>query len=111
MCHQSSAPIERAYEPLEIGTALEAIGRLRPKPQSFRGTADTLWLEIGALEQNPGARLADFAVLGAHDAGDADRAVRVGDDQHVGVESTNDAIQCHARLCRSCHTDDDAALV
>ncbi len=63
---------------------LEAQAGLAAQRVAESGAADRDRIEHGRLHDHRGRRVRHLAVCAAHDAGDADRAARVGDDQRVG---------------------------
>ena len=64
-------------------------------------------LEVRRLEQDVGRRLADLRLLAAHDPGERDRALAVGDHQVGRLELPVDAVERAQRLARPRAPHDD----
>ena len=85
---------QRRDLPAAIDRALETVAGLAAQPQPARGARDRHRLEVGALEHDRAGGVADFRVQPAHDAGDRQRLLRVGDQQVGRLERA--AARCRA---------------
>ena len=73
------------------------------------GAVDAVRLEVRRLEQDGRGRLADLGLLAAHDPGERDGALGVGDHEVVGGERARDAVERRQLLARPGAPDDDLA--
>ena len=73
-------------------------------------TPDVRRVEVRRLEEQVDRRTGDFAVLAAHDAGQGDGLLGVGDDQHVGVELPGLAVDGGDPFVGARAPNDDAVL-
>ena len=105
--HELGGAIVGGHQPLDVGAALEAIGRVGPQPERARGPPDRGRIEVGALEEHAGGALADLRVLAAHHTGQADGALGIGDDQHRAVERAGLAVEGREPLAGRRPADDD----
>ena len=71
--------------------------------------ADAPRLEGGALEGDRRRRRTDLGVLATEDPGDAERALRVGDDERAVGKDPVDAVERAQRLASSCRPRDEEA--
>ena len=68
-------------------------------------------LEVRRLEQHRRGRLADLGLLAAHDPGERDRALAVGDHQIGRRQVALDAVERPQALALACAADDDPPAV
>ena len=94
-----------------VDALLPAVRALGAQPQALRGAEEAIWLEVRRLEKDVGRRLADLAVLAAHDPGERDRLGCVRDDQVLRLELPVDAVEGPQLLARLRAPDDDLAPV
>ena len=92
---------------LDVGPALEAISGVGLEVEGARRASGRARIEVRALEEHARGGVGDLAVLAPHDAGQADRALRVGDDAHRGVEGARLAVQGDEALAGARAADDD----
>ena len=85
-----SMPLSAA---LTSAPALEARGRLCLECEFLAGSADAPGIEERAFEHDGFRRAAHFGNAATHDAGHSLRFVGVGDDQHLRIERTIDAVE------------------
>ncbi len=78
---------------VDVRAALEARGRFCLEPQLLAGPADALGIEERAFEHDGLRRAAHFGKAATHDAGHGLRFIGVGDDQHLRIEGTIDAVE------------------
>ena len=64
-------------------------------------------LEVRGLEQDVGRLVADLGLLAAHDPGERDRALGVGDHEVARLELAVDAVERAQLLARPRPADDD----
>ena len=72
---------------------------------------DAVRLEVRRLEEHRRRRLADLGLLAAHDPGERDGAVGVGDHEIVGDELARDAVERRQLLAGRGAANDDLAAV
>ena len=89
---------------------LEAEARVRPERVAEGRPPDADRVEDGRLDDDLGRPLPDLGAGAAHDAGDADRAGRVGDEQRLGVEVADDVVERLEALAGGRPADDDPAV-
>ena len=70
----------------EIDPAFETIAGVARETETPRLALDDGRIPEGAFEQHAGRRIADPGVLAAHDAGEAQRLFRIGDEQQIELE-------------------------
>ena len=75
-----------------------------------RGARDRDRVEVGGLDHDAGRGVAQLGVLAAHDAGDADGATVVGDDQVGLVQRAHDVVERGDGLARLRLAHHDRAL-
>ena len=92
--------VERALEPV-AGRAEQAQGPRRP-PDRHR-------VEARRLDQHVRRLRVDLGVEAPHHPGQADRALGVGDDQHLGGQLVRLVVDRRQRLARAAPADDDLA--
>ena len=95
---------------LGVDAALVALGRLGRQLVPADAAPDGGRVEVRGLDDDVGGVLVDLDVGGAHHAGDADRAVVVGDEQVVGVEGADDVVERGDLLAGLGPADDDVAM-
>ena len=71
---------------VRVDALLPAVRALGAQRMPLGAAQDADRLEVGGLEQDVRRRLPDLGVLAAHDPGERDRALGVGDDEILGVE-------------------------
>jgi hypothetical protein len=96
---------------VRVDALLPAVRALGAQAQALGGAEDPGRLEVRSLQQDLGRGLADLGRLAAHDPGQGDGAVGVGDHQVVGLELPLDAIEGADRLARLGPPDDDPPAV
>ena len=69
---------------------------------------DPEWLEVGRLEEHLGRLVGDFAVGAAHDRGERDRLLTVGDQEIGRLESPQRPVERAQLLARASTPHDDA---
>ena len=74
--------------------------RVGVEAEPLRAAPDHPPVEVGDLEQHVGRRLRDLGVEPAHDPGDPDGALAIGDDQDLGIELALLAVEGDQRLAR-----------
>ena len=78
---------------VRVDALLPAVRALGAEAQPLRGEVDAVRLEVRGLEQDGRRLVADLGLLAAHDPGERDRALGVGDHQVVGRELAVDAVE------------------
>ncbi len=86
---------------------LEPAARLGAQREPLGRPPDAHWVEDRRLDGNVSRRVADLRGRAAHDPGDADRAVAVGDQEHLAGELAFDMVQRLEPLPRKRATHDD----
>ena len=76
-----------------VQVLLKLAGGLGPQAQSQGGLADGGPVEIGGLKDHGGGVVHNFGILAAHDAGQADGLVSVGNHQHPRLQGAAHAVQ------------------
>ena len=76
----------RRRQPLDVGAALEAVRGGGSQRERARRAPDRGRVEPGALQQDAGRAVGHLGVGAAHHAGEPDRALGIGDEQHRLVE-------------------------
>ena len=92
---------------IRIDALLPAIRALGPQLEPLRAPQQPERLEVGRLEQDLGRRVPHLGLLAAHDPGERDRALRVGDHEVALVELAVDAVERPELLAALCATHDD----
>ncbi len=106
----SVAPVSSSRSDVARFAAGSARYGSTPFSQRFEPSVRSRWrsevrkmpvrLEVRGLEQHRRRRLADLGLLAAHDPGERDRALGVGDHQVVGDELAVDAVERAQPLAR-----------
>ena len=89
---------------------LEAEAGVGPQRVTEGRPPDADRVEDGGLDDDLGRVVADLGAGTAHDAGDADRAARVGDEQRLGLQLANDVVEGLESLAGFRAADDDPAI-
>ena len=71
---------------LGVGPTLEPVRRFGVHPERSRRPTDAQGVEVGGLEQNVDGVVADLGVGAAHDAGESDNVIVVGNHRHARFE-------------------------
>ena len=114
--NELSRPVDRAVGQLRVEALLESGRGFGPESNALRAAPYSHSVERRALENDIRRVGSDLGVLAAHNASDADRTDRVGNDEHVRVESSVDAVKRSENLALACSSDNylaapDSALV
>jgi len=96
---------------VRVDALLPAVRALGAQAQALGGAEDRGRLEVGRLEQHLARGLADLGLLAAHDPGERDGALGVGDHQVGRLELPLDAVQGANRLSRNGPADDDLSAL
>ena len=91
----------------EIGAAFEAMRSVGVQAVAARHLADDSWIPPRRLDHDVAGLLGDHGVVPAHDSGEADRLLRVADDEIFGGELALDAIERLERLAVAGLADND----
>ena len=94
---------------LGVGAALEAVRGVGVEAQAARGCADRRRVPPRRFEQDVLRRGRHGGVEAAHDAGERDGALGVGNDDVGRVENPFDAVERHELFSAARLADDDAA--
>jgi len=78
---------------IRIESALEAGRRLGAQALGARGAANTEHVEVRRFEQDARRFVSDLAVEAAHDTGDTDWPLRIGDHERVARQRTSDVVE------------------
>ena len=98
---QLGRPGRRLLGEVGIDALLPAVRALGAEPEPLRCPPQPGRLEVRGLEQDLGRVLGDLRLLAAHDPGERDRALGVGDHQVGGLEIALDAVQRSQLLARA----------
>ena len=93
LAEQLSCERRRLGRELRIDPLLPAVRPLSPQLEPLGRPQERERLEVGRLEQDLGARVAHLRLLPAHDPGERDCPLRVGDHEVLLVELTLDAVE------------------
>ena len=93
-----------------VDALLPAVRGLAAQPEALGAAQDADGLEVGGLEQDVRGRVGNLAVLAAHDPGDRERTLAVGDQEVGRVELAEDAVQGSDLLAGAGTPDDDASV-
>lgn len=85
--------LERALLNAIVHAALEALAGIGHEPVAPRAPSNCPWREPGDFERDIARRARDRAALAAHDAGQPQDRLRIGDHEHVGGELDVAAVQ------------------
>src|SRR5207249_4974956 len=94
----------------DVGTALEPVTGITCQSKLLRSLANVRRQEPRALEQNVGRRVVDLAVLAAHDTGQSDDTLGVGDHQHLAGQLMLTVVNCREALAFPGTTNNDHGL-
>ena len=94
----------------EVGAALVAVAGVGVDEMAARGGADGCWIEPGGFDEDVRRLGGDHGVIAAHDAGEGDRLLFVGDDEIVCDEGAGGAVEELQLFARAGVADDDAAF-
>ena len=86
---------------------LEPGARLGPEREALGRPPDAHRVEDRGLDDDVRRGVADLAVRAAHHAGDADRALRVRDEERVGAQRAHDVVERLEPLALGRPPDDD----
>ena len=104
----------RALDPLhlvvEVDAALEPVRGVAREVVAPRAAGDRLGEEERRLEEHVPRVEIRLRAVAAHDAGEADRAARIGDREHVGVDLDGLLVEELHALAAAPEADVDAAL-
>ena len=92
-----------------VDALLPAVRALGAKRVALGAPEDRAGLEVGGLEEDGGRLLGHLRVEPAHDPGEGDRALAVGDDEVGRVELAQVAVEARELLARPRAPDDDPA--
>ncbi len=98
--HQLRRAPEHVGGRLDVAAALEPIRRVGREAERPRGPADGAGIPVGRLQQHPRGGARHLAVRAAHHPADADRALGVAHQRHVGVERPLLTVQGLGALAR-----------
>ena len=99
-----------AGEP-ELLALLESEAGLGAQPVPLPRPADVDRVEDGRLHDDLARRLAHLARCAAHDPGNADGALGIGDDEGFGIEGAHHVVERLELFARARPSDDDPAAV
>ena len=94
---------------VRIDALLPAVRALGAQTQPLGAAQDADGLEVRRLEQDARRRLGDLGLLAAHDPGESDRPLAVGDQQVGWIELALDAVERPDLLPLARAADEDAA--
>ncbi len=90
-----------------IDAALEPVRGVRLHAQPPRGAPDRRWIEPGTFEHHIARRRGDLRLEAAHDPAESDGALRVGDDDGIGIDLAHLTIETLHRLAWFSPANDD----
>ena len=96
-----------AFAGLDVGTALESVAGVGSEPERLARPADVGRGEVGGFDEDVDGRVVDLGSLSAHDTGESDAFLAVGDQQVVGRERVFLAVEGGELLVRSGAADHD----
>src|SRR5207253_2139239 len=108
---QLGGTVRRRDHAVRIDAALEPVGGGGRQRDALGGAADAGGTEVRRLQEQVRCLRRHLCLSAAHDTGDGDGAIRVGDHQHVGGKGDLGAVDGGDRLAGAGSADDDAALV
>ena len=94
---------------VRVDALLPAVRALGAERVALGAPEDRSRLEVRRLEEDGGRRLRHLGVEPAHDPGEGDRALGVGDHEVGRVELAQVAVQARELLARACAAHDDPA--
>ncbi|MEY3274856.1 MAG: hypothetical protein RL153_121, partial [Verrucomicrobiota bacterium] len=92
---------------LDVRAALEPVAGVGAQPEGLAGAADVDGVEPGSLDEDVGGVGLDAGVGPAHDAGEGDALISVGDQEHLWRELAGDAVEGGEGLALGGAADDD----
>ena len=95
---------------VEVRAALEAVGGIGVEAVAAAHAADDGGIEPCGFDENVLRLGRDHGVPAAHDAGEAESFLFVGDDEVVGIEDAFDAVERLQLFAFAGAADDDAAF-
>ena len=105
--HEPRREVGRRPGEVRVDALLPAVRALGAQAVALGGAVDPVRLEVRRLEQDGRRLVADLGLLAAHDPGERDAALGVGDQQVVGHELAVDAVERAQLLARRRAADDD----
>ncbi len=96
---------------MRVDALLPPVRALRAQAEALARAEEAVRLEVGRLEQHGPRGVADLGLLPAHDPGERDRPVRVGDQQVVLSQLTVDAVERAEPFARARPPHDDPSVV
>ena len=90
---QLGREVRRGPGEMRVDALLPAVRALGAQAEALARAEEAVRLEVRRLEQHGRVRVADLGVLPAHDPGERDRPLRVGDQQVVLAQLTVDAVE------------------
>jgi hypothetical protein len=81
--HKAASTIKSVADHLDVRASLETLRSFCDHAESASGRADGDSVKTSALEENVRGGLPHFGLASAHNAGDSDRTLGIGDDQGV----------------------------
>ena len=91
--HQFAGPLHGRNSHHGVKMLFELAGSIGTHAQSQGGLANGSAAEIGGFKHHHGGIFLDFGVFSAHNAGQTDGLVAVGNHQHAGLQITDIAVQ------------------
>ncbi len=108
--YQAGGVLDRGARQGRVDAALEAVAGVGVQAQLAATAHDRGGREMRGLQEHGGGVVGDAGVEAAHQAGQRDRAIGVGDDQEAVVQRGIAAIEQLQRLTGARATHADAAL-
>ena len=104
---QLGRELRRLLGQVRVDALLPAVRALGAQAQALGGAVEAGRLEVRGLEQDVGRPFADLGLLAAHDPGDRDGPLGVGDHEVGLLEAAIDAVERPDRLARLRAAHDD----
>src|SRR5208283_1671897 len=105
--NQLRRALTRPVTDADVRAALEAVAGFAAQTERLAGAADVGRRKIGALDEHVRRRIVYFRVLAAHDSGQGDAFLFVGNQKHFVRQRAFDTVEGFELLSGIGATDDD----
>src|SRR6185312_12096016 len=108
--NQLRGPLAGPVANADVCAAFEAVAGFAAQAERFTRATDVRRIEICALDEHVFGVVVNLRVLAAHDAGERNAFLLVGDQEHVAVQRAFDVVERFEFFALSGAADDDGGL-